>query len=174
MFCPNCACEVVSDETRFCSKCGFTLTRVRNIVENSGEDQSGISQFQKGIRFGVKLLLLALILFPVFQILGAFFTPDDKLVESSPSSSWFDLLGNAVLIALALSGVARIFYAIVFERSAQSNVLTKPSTKEIYGQKKNALPPPTAASASDFGKWKTTDEFFEPVFNKPKISGDLR
>jgi uncharacterized membrane protein YvbJ len=69
MFCPNCACEVVSDETKFCSKCGFTLTSVRNIVENSGEDQSGISQFQKGIRFGVKLLLIALILFPVFQIL---------------------------------------------------------------------------------------------------------
>jgi hypothetical protein len=174
MFCPNCACKVVSVDTKFCSKCGFTLTSVRNIVEKNGDDQSEISQFQKGVRFGVKLLLIALILLPVFQILGGFFTPDDKLVESSPSSSWFDLLGNAVLITLTFSGIARIFYAILFEHSAKSNILTTPSIKEIFGRKKNALPPPTDSPASDFGKWKTTDELFEPIFNKPKTSGDLR
>lgn len=174
MFCPNCACEVVSDETKFCSKCGFTLKAIRNIIENNGENQNEISQFQKGVRFGVKLLLIALILLPVFQILGGFFTPDDKLVESSPSSSWFDLLGNAVLIALTFSGIARIFYAILFERSAKSNILTTPLIKEIFNREKNALPPSTATPASDFGKWKTTDELFEPIFNKPKTSGDLR
>lgn len=174
MFCPNCAYEVVSEKTRFCSKCGFTLNAVRNIVENNGEDQSEISQFQKGVKFGVKLLLIALILLPVFQILSGFFTPDDKLVESSPSSSWFDLLGNAVLIALTFSGIARIFYAILFECSAKSHILTTPSIKEIFGREKNALPPSTAAPASDFGKWKTTDELFEPIFNKSKTSGDLR
>jgi hypothetical protein len=174
MYCPNCACEAVSDETKFCSKCGFTLNVVRNIVENNGEDQSEISQFQKGVRFGVKLLLIALILLPVFQILGGFFTPDDKLVESSSSSSWFDLLGNAVLITLTFSGIARIFYAILFERSAKSNISTTPSIKEIFGREKNALPPSSATPVSDFGKWKTSGELFEPIFNKPKTSGDLR
>jgi hypothetical protein len=57
----------------------------------------------------VKLLLLAPILFSVFQILGGFFVPDDKFVESSPSSSWFDFLGNAVLFILTLLGLAKIF-----------------------------------------------------------------
>jgi hypothetical protein len=174
MFCPNCAFETVSNETKFCSKCGFTLKAVRNILENNGENQTEISQFQKGVRFSVKLLLAALILLPVFQILGGFFTPDDKLVESSPSSSWFDLLGNAIIIALTFAGCARIFYAFVFERSTKSNDFVTHSIKEIFNQEKNALPPSTATPASDFSKWKTTDELFEPIFNKPKTSGDLR
>ena len=175
MFCPKCASEINSDETKFCSRCGFTLKSVRNIVEKNGEDESEISQFQKGLRFGVKLLLLALILLPVFQILGGFFTPDDKLVESSPSSSWFDFLGNAVLFALALTGIARIFYAFVFERSAKWNdSATADSFKEISAQELNALPPANSIPVSDFGKWKTTGELFEPVFSKPKTSGELK
>lgn len=176
MFCPKCGCEVVSDETRFCSKCGFTLKAVRKVVENDGEkeDASGLSHFQKGIRFGVKLLLLALILIPAFQILGGFFTPEDVLVESSPSSSWFDFLGNAVLITLFLAGIARIFYAIVFERSTKTGNSKTDSIKEISGKGKNALPPSQSVPVSDFGKWKTTDELFEPIFSKPKTSGELK
>ena len=176
MFCPKCASEVVSDETGFCSKCGFTLKAVRKAVENNGEneDASELSPFQKGIRFGIKLLLIALILIPAFQILGGFFTPDDVLVESSPSSSWFDFLGNAVLITLFLAGAARIFYAIVFERSAKTEHSKTDSLREISGKVKNALPPSQSVPVSDFGKWKTTDELFEPIFSKPKTSGELK
>ena len=175
MFCPKCACEINSDATKFCSKCGFTLKSIRNIVENNGEAQSEISQFQKAVRLGVKLLLLALILLPVFQILGGFFTPDDKLVESSPSSSWFDFLGNAILITLTLAGIARIFYAVVFERAAKTNDSSSAqSIKEISSRENPALPPASAAPASDFGRWRTTGELFEPVFKRSKTSGELR
>ncbi|HSK70263.1 MAG TPA: zinc ribbon domain-containing protein [Pyrinomonadaceae bacterium] len=176
MFCPKCASEIVSDETGFCSKCGFALKSVRKAVENNGEneDSSELSQFQKGIRFGIKLLLLALILIPAFQILGGFFVPNDVLIESSPSSSWFDLLGNAVLITLFLAGAARIFCAVVFERSAKTENSSADSIKEISGKEKNALPPSRSAPVSDFGKWKTTDELFEPIFSKPKTSGELK
>lgn len=182
MFCPKCASEVVSDETRFCSKCGFTLKTVKKVIENNSENEDAgeLSQFQKGIRFGIKLLLVALILIPAFQILGGFFTPDDVLVESSPSSSWFDLLGNAVLITISLAGIARIFYAIVFERSTTSNDLTiendltTDSTRKLFGQERNALPPSNGTPISDFGKWKATDELFEPVFSKTKTSGELK
>ena len=174
MFCPKCACEIKSDETVFCSKCGFTIKSVRNIVENDGEPGNEISQFQKGLRLGIKLLLLALILLPVFQILGGLFTPDDKFVESSPSSSWFDFLGNAILFALTLAGLARIFYAFVFERSAKTNYSTGKKTREIAGDEKNALPSADGIPVSDFGKWKTTDELFEPIFSKPKTSGELK
>ena len=118
MFCPKCAVEISSGETKFCSKCGFVLHEVRKAVESDGKiaDLDEFSKFQKGVRLGIKLLLLALILIPAFQILGGFFTPDDKLVESYPSSSWFDFLGNAVLFTLFLAGAARILYAFVFER----------------------------------------------------------
>ncbi len=174
MYCPKCAGEINSDETKFCSNCGFTIKSVRNIIEQNGQDESEISNFQKGLRLGVKLLLLALILLPVFQILSGLFPPDDKLVESSPSSTWFDFLGNAVLFALTLSGIARIFYAFVFERAAKSEVAPEKSIKEISAKEMNALPPPNSIPVSDFGKWKTTGELFEPVFSKPKTSGELK
>lgn len=183
MFCPKCAAEIDSNVTKFCSKCGFTIKSVREIVKKNKADESEVSQFQKGLQFGAKLLLLALILFPVFQILSGFFIPDDKLVESSLSSTWFDFLGNAVLITLTLSGLARIFYAFVFERSTKSDIIENSSKSDISGdeamreissRERNALPPTQAIPAADFGKWKTTDELFEPIFSKPKTSGKLR
>lgn len=174
MFCPKCAEAINSDDTKYYSKCGFTLKSVRNIVETDGVDDNEILQFQKGLRFGVKLLLLALILLPVFQILGGFFVPDDKFVESSPGSSWFDFLGNAVLFALTLSGLARIFYALLFERTAKTDDLIA-STKNISAKEINALPPSNSRPVSDFGKWKeTTDDLFEPIFVKRKTSGELK
>jgi hypothetical protein len=42
------------------------------------------------------------------------------------------------------------------------------------GEKHNALPPSQAAPASNFGKWKTTEELFEPIFVKQKTSGELK
>jgi hypothetical protein len=175
MFCPKCAAEVLSDKTKFCSKCGFVLQNVRKAVESDGkiEDSDEVSKFQKGIRLGVKLLLLALILIPAFQILGGFFTPDDKLVESSPSSSWFDFLGNAILITLFLTGAARVFYAFIFERVANKTNSESENNKELTGKEKSALPPSQSIPISDFGKWKTTGELFEPIFSKQKTSGDL-
>lgn len=176
MYCPKCAYEINSGETKFCSKCGFTLKTVRRIVEDDGKNEEigEISQFQKGIRFGIKLLLLALILIPAFQILSGFFVPDDRLVESSPSSSWFDFLGNAILITLFLAGAARIFYAIIFERSTKTENSNVDSIKEISGKEKSALPPAQGTPVSDLGKWITTDELFEPIFSKPKTSGELK
>lgn len=178
MFCPKCAEAISSDDTKYCSKCGFTLKSVRRIFEKNGADENEISQFQKGLRLGIKLLLLALILLPVFQILGGFFVPDDKFVESSPSSSWFDFLGNAVLFALVLTGIARIFYALLFERTAKTSdsaVNSTNPTKEVSAKEMNALPPASSRPVSDFGKWKeTTGDLFEPVFARRKTSGELK
>lgn len=175
MYCPKCSAEINSDETRFCSKCGFTIKSVRNILKNNGESESEITPLQKGLRTGVKLLLLALVLIPVFQILSGFFPPDDRLVESSPSSTWFDFLGNAILFALTLSGISRIFYAFLFERGVKtSDAESKKTVHQINAEEKNALPPQNDIPVSDFGKWKTTDELFEPIFSKPKTSGELK
>ncbi|CAN5332410.1 hypothetical protein BH20ACI1_BH20ACI1_14070 [soil metagenome] len=183
MFCPKCANEINSNETKFCSNCGSTIKSVRQSVIENGANEGEISQFQKGLRFGAKLLLLALILLPVLQILSGFFPPDDKLVESSPSSTWFDFFGNAVLIALTLSGIARIFYAFVFERSTKSNtsenfsksgISDEEAMKKISGSERDALPPSQSIPVSNFGNWRTTDELFEPIFSKPKTSGELK
>jgi ribosomal protein L37E len=76
MFCPKCSERQTSEETQFCSKCGFPATGAKIILENAGK----------------------------------------------------------------------------CERDNQY------SRKQI----------------SDFGNWKTTGNLFEPVYRKPKTSGELK
>jgi hypothetical protein len=40
MFCPKCSQEQVSDETRFCSRCGFQLNVVKALLTEDGLPQS--------------------------------------------------------------------------------------------------------------------------------------
>jgi len=39
MFCPKCSQEQVSDETRFCSRCGFQLNVVKALLADDGTPQ---------------------------------------------------------------------------------------------------------------------------------------
>lgn len=174
MFCPNCSQENSNEATQFCSKCGFNLKGVREILKNGGAE-SEISSRQKGIRQGIKLIILGLILFPAFVLLSAMFPPNDVLVESSPSNTWFEQIGWAVLWTIFLSGVARILYAVIFEQnSATVEEKTKQKKQIKTKTAKNALPPQESIPVSDFGKWKTTGDLYEPVFSKPKASGELK
>ena len=177
MFCPKCSERQTSSETQFCSKCGFPTGGVKQLLQNGGQvaDDKAVSTRKKGIRQGAKLILLSLILFPAFVLLSALFPPDDKLVESSPSSTWFEQIGWAILWTLFLAGAARIAYSLVFEKSVKVSESFSETTKQINAtQTKNALPPAGAAPISDFGKWKTSGELFEPVYRKQKTSGELK
>jgi len=42
MFCPRCGHEQVSNETRFCSRCGITLGLVANLLDNSQMRDSAV------------------------------------------------------------------------------------------------------------------------------------
>lgn len=174
MFCPNCSQENSNDATQFCSKCGFNLKGVREIIKKGGAEVE-VSNRQKGVRQGVKLILLSLILFPALVLLSAMFPPNDVLVESSPSSTWFEQIGWATLWTIFLSGVARILYAVIFElNTAAVKEKTKPVKQIKTETAKNALPPQESIPVSDFGKWKTTGDLYEPIFSKPKTSGQLK
>lgn len=168
MYCPKCAREIVSAEMEYCPGCGIGLGPVRSAVEN-GEAPGPA----KGIRQGVKLILLALVLFPAFVLLSAMFPPNDRLVESSPSSTWFEQIGWAVLWTLALAGAVRIAYAIVFERVKRTvSSEESQSSKEINAARTaKGLPEQREVP---IGSWKTSGELFEPVFAKKHTSGELR
>lgn len=180
MFCPKCSEILSNDITQYCRKCGFNLENLKSFVDTNGELNSQISLRQKGIRQGVKLIMLGVILFPIYVFLAPMFPPNDVLVESSPSNTWFEQLSWALMTTLFLVGVLRIAYSFAFEnrfaeqtsdfQNASGNV--KKSFKP--GEKNVALPPSQTVSASNFGKWKTTDELFEPIFVKSKTSGELK
>ncbi len=72
MFCPQCSQEQISEDTRFCSRCGFLMTGVSQLLANNGmlpqllnSSNSGLeTPRKKGVRKGGKLMLLGLIIVP--------------------------------------------------------------------------------------------------------------
>lgn len=72
MYCPQCSQEQLAEEMRFCSRCGFPLAMVSQLVRNGGalagvdaEAKRRLSPRQKGIRWGVILMIISVLLVPV-------------------------------------------------------------------------------------------------------------
>lgn len=82
MYCPKCSQQQVSDEVRFCSRCGFTLGTVRELISSGGalvEREAGaqageLSPALTGVRKGVWIMLASL---PLALVAGLLTTIDD-------------------------------------------------------------------------------------------------
>jgi len=182
MFCPNCAEPQASDATQFCSKCGFSTRGVKQLIETGGKvDFDTESPRQIGIRQGVKLILLSLILLPAFVLLNSLFPGDDRLIESSPDNTVFEQVGWAVLWTIFLAGAARIVYALLFEKNftlvKEDNAVAGLKEQNSFqpNEARNALPPSESVPINNFGRWKeTTRELFEVPRTQEKTSGELK
>ena len=81
MYCPQCGLQLAT-EIRFCSRCGLPLSAVADIVARGGWSQPpahapGAKERQehnRGVRLGVKLMFLAIVLLPI--CFGASFVVD--------------------------------------------------------------------------------------------------
>ncbi len=65
MFCPKCSQQQVSEEVRFCSRCGFSLGAVRELVVSGGVDEGEgkagqLAPSQRNARKGAWLMLASL------------------------------------------------------------------------------------------------------------------
>jgi hypothetical protein len=82
MYCPRCSQQQVSDEVRFCSRCGLPLCAVRELVaaggalaEREAEAQGGrLSPAFRGVRKGAWLMLAG---FPLALVAGLVTAVDD-------------------------------------------------------------------------------------------------
>jgi predicted nucleic acid-binding Zn ribbon protein len=164
MYCPVCSQEQISEETRFCSRCGFLLTGISQIIASGGilpGDQTGsgdskaLSPRKKGIKQGALLFFLSLVIVPLIVIFTIF-------VNAEPYAVF------AAIFLLTVGGLLRMLYARLFESNqagaaadesvmpvALRNVL--PKTKQSP-----ALPPQQSVPASSYippvpGKWQTND-----------------
>src|SRR5215470_5782169 len=73
MYCPNCGQQQISDEMRFCSRCGLALSGLaewlaggRLPLKREDEAPAALSPRRKGIRRAAKLMFFSGALFPVF------------------------------------------------------------------------------------------------------------
>jgi hypothetical protein len=109
MFCPECGQQQVSNDVRFCSRCGFQLAGVTGLLQTRGALPLGATPAanapdtprRKGVRQGGKLILFGIFLIPFFGIMG----------ELTGGNEEAALIGVMVFLA----GLLRLIYAGLFE-----------------------------------------------------------
>ena len=162
MHCPKCGQQQVSDETRFCSRCGFLLTGVMSVIENEGHlpatsgVSSGSSPKKRGVKQGLFVFLLAFLVVPIITILTV-------AVGAEP----FAVVISAIL--LTVGGLLRIAYALMFEsgdpaqKTLEENVVA--ASQRMFGKTsgQKSLPSEQSIPAADYaapraGSWRDTNE----------------
>lgn len=181
MFCPKCSEPKANDETVFCTKCGLDLSGLETLVKTGkGIDRILKSRQRKGIELGVILIMIGFVLIPVWLFIGPAFPADDRLIESSPSTTWLEQIAWMLTWTMFVAGAARIAFALLFEGTANrpsDKGVVDPAAEEKSMFESNSgnrgLPSGEAFSGVDPGRWKTTGELFEPVIRKSRTSGEL-
>lgn len=168
MFCPNCGQEQISNETRFCSRCGLLLTEIANIVFNNGilspnqNEKSTDSPRKRGVKHGIFFILVALMLLPL--IIGF-----SVLVNIPPPLS---IIYTFITVG---AGILRIVYALMFESGNQKTEIEGKSSN-LFSPRKNqqSLPAQQSNPVSNYnppkqGNWRDTNDL-QPLVDTEKTT----
>jgi hypothetical protein len=177
MNCPKCSHPQPVDESQFCSQCGaprqsaeqLLMAASKTEAPETEKHQDQLSPRQKGMRQGVKLMLLSIVLIPAYVLLAALFPANDVLVESHVSDTAFEKISEAVLFTIFLCGLVRILYAHFFERSDKDDEQEKLTAQLRSASTRYALPPSQSIPVSGFGAWRgNTGEVVQPAANRKR------
>lgn len=137
MYCPQCGNEQANNNVRFCSRCGFQLGAVTELLANQGAPPNQlpsvamppkISQRKKGMKNGAKLMFLSAVLMPIF--IGF------CIIADHPGPLVFPF-------TVFLAGLCWLLYSHIFgEETAFPPV-------QNYPQQFNANPPRTALPSAE-------------------------
>jgi hypothetical protein len=113
MYCPKCSQQQFSDNIRYCSRCGFQLTVVVDLLADDGVlatlemkgKQKQLAPCQEGVRQGKVLMLASLVVSFIAALLSIFLKPE----------LFIPLTGGIIF----LCGTLRILYAYIIERGAE-------------------------------------------------------
>ena len=155
MYCPKCGQSQVSAEVRFCSRCGFPLVVVGDLLATggvlparvSGEEGTGVrpvSPRRRGVKKGVGLLLASILLLPFFGIMH----------EAIGTPLEFMMLGALGMLA----GFLRIIYAAFFEDATPRvpqfvpppQLYTPPIASRLHGATQESLPAAQGVPVNDY------------------------
>ncbi len=159
MYCPKCGQPQISDSARFCSRCGFLLTNVAELLASDGlpgafdsrVDKAQMSPREKGVRQGTALILVSLVIGSVMALLSAFVFGHPEVFVSIPAGFFF------------MSGLARILYVYIFERDAPHRAESLQTARLGAATCYNGLPPTHSAAITGFGAQRVeTAEMVSP------------
>ena len=163
MFCPQCGQQQVSDNLRFCSRCGFPLEAVLQIIGNRGvlphydpNEPREVSPRRRGVKQGGILLLAGLVLVPVLGIINSF----------ADGPNLLDVLVPVAAVLFFLGGLVRMLFAAIFEEGApRSNYryMRPPVAIPANSPIGAALPPAPPNPAAGWRPRPTTAEIRQPA-----------
>ena len=145
MYCPNCGQQQVSEEMRFCSRCGLALTGLAEWLAGGSlpakrADKPQVSELsprRKNMRRAGKLMFFSGVLFPIFLMISI------AAEHGAPMIIPFFLF----FISLVWMLYARLFSdknAPVYSQAAQTTVLGSISAR-------SSLPPATTTNIPNAG-----------------------
>ena len=165
MFCPTCGQRQISEDTRFCSKCGFLLTGVAELIFNGGAATQALqpatskkdSPRRKGLKQGLFIFLLSFLVVPLIAILTIAVDAREPFMVAIAA------------ILLTVGGLLRMAYALMFEsnepygKTLEENALS--AAQNFIGKNKSAaaLPPQQSIPTSTYvpptaGNWRDTND----------------
>jgi len=161
MFCPRCGQEQHSNDTRFCSRCGFLMVGMLDVIKNGGlprtmldkHDPNAVSPRRRGLKQGGLLFLSGGIIVPVLGVLTSMLNLEGYLA------------GLAAILTF-VAGFLRMVYALVFQSGVptlEDEGIVDILKKDLLGTTsvQKALPPQQSDPVSGIyappsGNWRET------------------
>ncbi len=162
MHCPSCGQQQVSQETKFCSRCGMPLSVVAEVVAQGGylpqlaqlNEKRTIATRKNGVGLSIIwCLFFLLIMAPLWGIAG--------IDELAGVSAVVGIFGGLIILVSSLIFLKRPDAFYRYQQHPQS-------PPALYGQpQRSALPPQHSMPASHYGPpqaghWRDTNDL-EPV-----------
>ena len=167
MFCPQCGQQQVAGVVRFCSRCGFPMDGVIQLLGSGGilpayrpsDEPVQASPRRKGVKQGGLLLLSGAVIVPILAMFASF----------ANGSTFLEILAALAAIICFIGGPLRMLYAAVFEEGAPKPVrhYAAPVPMHVPQQfaphvQAPALPPPAARGPGAWRRRPNTAELVNP------------
>lgn len=165
MYCPSCGQERLSNDTNYCSRCGFLLAGTADLLLTGGVSPQAPGRFgfgrssrrNRGLKQGLFIFLLTFLVVPIISIITI-------AVNAEP----FGVAIAAIL--LFVGGLLRMAYALMFESNEtptssalNANFAEPAALGSGVNMDRHLAPQPAAAFVSPAaGRWRDTNEL-EPT-----------
>ena len=154
MYCPQCSHQQISDELRFCSRCGFPLDGVAKMVASGGtlptlEEEAGKSVHssrRRGVQQGIILIFVSVLVLPLVNLIGRPYH-------------------EALFFVFLLGGILRALYALAFQEGAiyKSRKPKEDIAPSQIGANMSGYLPPSQAATLNFSERRVeTAEMVKP------------
>lgn len=166
MYCPGCGQQQVSNETRFCSKCGLQLGLVAELLAFGGTlPQLDALNEKRGKILTRRNGLIASLFWFIFFVL--IFTPFWGIVDVDELAAMSAIIGIFGSLLIMLTS---FFFLEKKQPKLKTQILEyNNQPQSLYGvsRSSNALPPQQSIPVTDYvppiqGNWRDTNDLVQP------------